>query len=323
MATQTWIRSENFIDKSTEDNCLLARDIFNEITVSLLAGIADADILEYYEFFLPYNTDYRSSFLKWSVLISGSPGNTLGVKQLVEQLRGTEIQKWDVAVQHFYSRDTSTYLKLFPKFRKPYQNGAVEIRKKTVETLISAIGDDANLVSLKSDVQTFFDLLTAAIDKQEGQFKAIVTATTELEEARFAAAEASMYVYGKLVSKYYKTLKVIENYFPVDMLQRIMQELFVATLKNNKARFMFKRKMNIEIDTIQVKTVGKNSVIGFFNNGLTSVLGPDDWFVSFPPNSLANYNPADMGYTDEKRYFHIAKKGVGTQVVSLKLNIAA
>ena len=320
MAMQTWIRSENFVDTSTIDNHLLAFDIFDEFATNLFGGIIDSDILEYYNFFLPYKTKYIDSFNVWNSLNSSSPSNTLGVKLLVVQLRGIEIQKWDIAIQGFYPRETSMYVKLFPHFRKDFQNGAVELRVKEVRNLILAIGDDVDLALIKTDVQTFLDLLTAAMTKQESQFTKITTSSVNLEEARIDAADAMMYVYGKLVSKFYKNLKGIETYFPINLLQRIIQELFVATLKNNKIRFLFKRKIDIETITIQVKNVGKNGVIGYFTNGLTNILAAGDLFVTFAPNSQATYNPADMGYTDEKRFFHIVKKGVGTQVVSLKFN---
>ena len=234
------------------------------------------------------------------------------------RLRGTEIRKWDVDIQAFYPRETPTYRLLLPDFRKPFQNGSIEDRVKAVRNLVSAIGTDASLAAVKTDVQTFLGLLTTAMDKQGGLFTSIETATTDLETARLAAAEGMMYVYGKFVSKYYKDLKLMESYFPVDLLQRIMQVFFVATLKNNKVRFLFKRKMDIETDLLQIRSVGKNAVVGFFNNGLTTLLADGDLFVLIPPNSQDNYNPALMGYTDDKRHFHLVKKGVGTNFVTVK-----
>ncbi len=319
MSDQTWIRSENFIDSSTIESITLAEEIYTSFTAKLLGGIADADLLECYNFFLPYNTDYVNALNLWSGLDSSSPGNTLGVKQLVVKLRGTEIRRWDVDIQSFYPRKSVEYVHLLPHCRKDFQNGAIGERKKAIVNLIEAIADDVNLASLKVEVQTFLDLLTAAIEKQEGQFADINTASNKLEIARMDAADAMMYVYGKLVSKFYKNLKLIETYFPVNLLQRIVQVLFVATLKNNKVRFLFKRKIDSVKDFIQVRLVGKNTVIGFFTNGLTDILPAGDPFLVFTANEQQFCDPLLMGYTDEKRYFYIVKRGVGTSVATVKL----
>ena len=320
MSDQTWIRSENFIDSSTIESITLAKEIYNSFTAQLLSGIADADILEYYNFFLTYNTDYDAKYLLWNSLGSSSPGNTLGVKQLVVKLRGTEIRRWDVIIQGFYPRKTVMYKHLLPHCRMDFQNGAIDLRVEAIVNLIDAIGDDTNLASLKIDIQAYLDLLTAAMDKQSSHFTSINKASVNLEIARMDAAEAMIYVYGKFVSKYYKNLKLMEPYFPVNLLQRLVQYLFVTTLKNNKVRFLFKRKFDIEKDTLQVKLVGKNTVIGYFTNGLTDILPAGDPFLVFTANEQQLYDPLLMGYTDEKRYFYIVKRGVGTSVATVKLN---
>jgi len=319
MTTQGWIRSDNFIDNCTNENYVLAKEIFNYFDSRLLGGIEDADILEFYNFFKPINDDYNNAYNLWSSLNSSSPSNTAGVKQQVESLRGTEIQKWDVSIQSIYPRNTSMYKTLLPHFRKPFQNGAIESRISALKNLIVAIGGDVKLTVVKEAVENFLASLTIAIENQENQFIQIDFAANDLEAKRLAAAEGMMYVYGKLISKFYTNLRFIDHYFPIELLQRVMQDLFMATLKNEKVRFLFKRTLDLEKNTLQVKHLGENTVIGYFTNGLTDKLEEGGLFVSFPPNSLNIYQLADMGYSLQMHHFHILQQGIGTAVVTVQI----
>ena len=109
MATQSWIRSENFIDTATEESYIIAKEIFTQFEVNLRSGIADADLLEYYNYFVPINAKYTTVYGVLSALNSSSPANTFDVNNKVAQLRRTEIRLWDVAIQVFYNRDTVMY----------------------------------------------------------------------------------------------------------------------------------------------------------------------------------------------------------------------
>ena len=320
MATTTWIRSDNFIDNCTDENYTLAFEIFNEIDARLRNSIDDTDILEYYNFFKPFKEAYEDKFLLWKSLNSSSAGNTFAVKQKIERLRGIEIQKWDVAIQGTYTRDTSTYMSLLPHFRQPFQNGAIELRITSLENLIIAMGDDVKLAAIKLEVEDFLSSLKLAKKKQESQFFQIDLATIDLEQKRLAAAEGIMYVYGKLISKFYKNLRSIDAYFPIHLIQRVMQDLFMATLNNLKVRYICKRSLDIENDTFKVKVIGENNVIGYFTNGLTNQLEADALFVRFPPNSVNDYHLPDLGYSSKRHHFYIVQEGTGTSIVTIIVN---
>ena len=319
MATQSWIRSENFIDTATEESYITAKEIFTQFEANLKSGIEDSDLLEYYTYFEPINDKYNVAYLALSALNSSSPANTFDVNKKVAQLRGTEIRHWDVAIQKIYERGTVNYTSLLPKFRKPFQQGAIEERKNAIVVLLAAIGDDANLASLKIDIQTFLNLWKGSLEKQDNQFTKIGLAIEDLEKERLNVADAMMYIYGKLVSKYYKNLVMVELYFPVDLLQRLTQEAFVATLKNNKVRGLFKRKLDIVKNLLVIKVIGKSAVIGYFTNGLTDKLADGALFMTFLPDTLGNYDITKMGYTDEKRYFYILRKASGKTVVDVRI----
>ncbi len=319
MATQSWIRSENFIDTATEESYIIAKEIFDQFEVNLRSGIADPDLLEYYTYYKPINDKYGKAYQTLSALNSSGPANTLDIKNKVAQLRGTEIKRWDVLIQSIYERGSVMYTTLLPKFRKPFQQGGIEERTKAIENLIIAMGDDVSLASIKTDVVAFNDLWVEAIKTQDTHFAKIDLAIIALETERINAADAMMYVYGKLVSKFYKNLVMVELYFPVELLQRLTQEAFVATLKNNKIRSLFKRKLDIVKNTLAVKVIGKSAVIGYFTNGLTDKLAEGDLFTTFLPDTLSNYDINKMGYTNEKRYFYIMRKGTGKTIVDVKI----
>ena len=319
MASQNWIRSDNFIDNSTNDNYKLANEIFNEFDSRLMNSKEDIDILEYYNFFNPFNEAYERSYSLVSNLTSSSPGNTLAVKQLIERLRGIEIQKWDIAIQTIYTRESSNYKSILPHFRHPFQNGSIIKRVDSLKNLIIALEGDAKLSDIRLEVEEFYSLLNIAIQKQELQFLEIDTAVNDLEKKRLEASEAVMYVYGKLISKYYKNLRLIDAYFPIDLLQKVMQDLFMATLKNEKEKYLFKRTLDTDTDVLQIKITGENNVIGYFTNGLTEQLEKDGLFVSFPPNTINKYPLSEMGYSSERHHFYIVQKGRGTSIVTIKI----
>lgn len=319
MATQSWIRSENFIDTATEESHVVAKEIFDQFEVNLRSGIADPDLLEYYTYYKPFNDKYGKAYQTLDFLNSSGPANTLDIKIKVAQLRGTEIKRWDVLIQSLYERGTVMYTKLLPNYRKPFQQGGIEERTKAIKNLIAAMGNDVSLASIKTEVETFYNLWCEAIKTQDTHFAKIDLAIIDLEKERINAADAMMYVYGKLVSKYYKNLVMVELYFPVDLLQRLTQEAFVATLKNNKVRGLFKRKLDVIKNTLVIKVLGKSAVIGYFTNGLTDKLAEGNLFMTFLPDTMGNYDIAQMGYTDAKRYFYVMRKGTGKTVVDVKI----
>ena len=319
MSNQNWLRSDNFIDNSTNDNYKLANEIFNEFDSRLMNSKEDIDILEYYNFFNPFMEAYDKSYVLVSSLNSSSPGNTLLVKQLIERLRSSEIQKWDIAIQTIYIRESSNYKSILPHFRHPFQAGSINNRLESLHNLMIALEGDVKLAGLRLDVVEFYSILNMAVQKQELQFLEIDTAVIDLEKKRLEASEGMMYVYGKLISKYYKNLRLIDAYFPLDLLQRVMQDLFMATLKNEKEKYLFKRTLDPDADVLQVKIIGENSVIGYFTNGITDQLEENGLFVTFPPNTVNKYSLSEMGYSSERHHFYIVQKGSGTSIVTIKI----
>ena len=172
---------------------------------------------------------YDKSFAAWNTIKSSNPGKTIGVQQLVEELT-TKIGNWDIDIQAIYNRNTSAYKSLFPKHRTPFQSG-IASRIIALEALITSIGTDVALASVKTEVSTFLADLKSSRSKQNGQITTIDTRLTTLDEATLAAAEGMFYVYDGLIMRFYKTPKSIEDYIPVALLQESFQSTFVATLK--------------------------------------------------------------------------------------------
>ncbi len=170
MASENWIRSDNFIDNSTDDNYKLAFEIFNEFDSRLMNSKEDADILEYYNFFNPFKEAYDESYVLLNHLNSTSPSNTLNIKQLIERLRGIEIQKWDVAIQTIYTRESANYKSILPHFRHPFQNGAINKRVDSLKNLIIAMEGDIKLSEIRLEVEEFYSSLILAIESKNYNF---------------------------------------------------------------------------------------------------------------------------------------------------------
>ena len=316
-----WTRSDNFIKNVAERSFIGAKGIFDSFDCKL-NNSTDPEVMGYYNTFHPLCLIYDEGYGKWSSLRSGSPSKTLGVVQLLDQLSSTKIKAWDIAIQSVYDNTSMQYKGLLPHHRIPFQSGKTNSRAIAINDLITAIGDNTSLVTLKTNVTDFYELLTAAMLLQKSLIINIDLAIQELEAASNAASEEAFRIYGGFVMKFYKTPKHIDMYFPVGLLQSVSQSSFTATLSNKKPRKIFKRKLDITKHTLKYTSIGTDVVNGYFNNGFTDVHTPGTPIFAMQPNTMAEINPAEMGYTDTNRHLHIINTGLGSTFIEVDIMLA-
>jgi len=169
----TWSRMVNFFKTAADKSNVGAKAIFDSFDLKLKAGISDPDISGYYTTFHPICLAYDSSYSVWDSLRSSKSGKTLGVVQLIDQLTSTNAREWDVAIQFVYNSKTPKYLSLFPNHRIPFQTGTVDSRARAINNLITEMGTDVTLATVKTKVTAFFGLLTDAMIVQKNQLNSI------------------------------------------------------------------------------------------------------------------------------------------------------
>ena len=312
----------NFIKIAANRSFISAKSIFDAIDQDLKAGNADPDILALYTSFHPYDIAYDNGYGVWSSLRRSNAGNTLGVVQLLEQLSHTEIKAWDIAIQAVYDNTTVEYKKLLPNRRYPFNSGKVNARSIAINDLITTIGTDASLATTKTRIVSFALLLKNATILQNEQLNNIDNAITALEAATNNASDEAFRIFGCLITKFYKTPKSIDAFYPVAMLQSVHQSTFTATLKTETPKKVFKRKLDIVKHTLRFTNIGTEIVHAYFTNGLTDVYTAGTPVFAIQPNTIVDCNPATAGYTDDKRYLHIVNTGLTTASIEIDIMVA-
>jgi len=318
MAYIFWSKTINFFLAIVLRTKVGAKAIFDALDANLHAADADADIMELYLIFHPLCVDMDAKYLVWDSLKSSNLSNTLGVKDLLAELSSTKIRIWDNDIQRIYDITTTRYKALLPHRRTPFQEGKASLKVAAIANLLVAIGSDASLATTKTDVLAFQLQLNTAIATSSSQNTSIGTATTDLQASIIEGAAGMMCVYGGLIKKYYKTLIVVNDFFPVALMKKIMQTDFTATLKKLLPKKLFKRKLEATQYLVGTNLSG-NIVLVYFTNGLTKVLGIGDPYISMPSLSLANYTLAQAGYTDAKRCLYVKNTAAGDASVEVDI----
>jgi hypothetical protein len=311
MSDTSFLRFLNFPETVTEGNYKLAHEIFNKHDSLLHGGIADPDLLLMYNFFHPYQNTYSTAYTVWNNLKGQGTGGTQNLKDMMRDLSGTRIRKWDIAIQQIYDQTTSQYRNLLPHRRTPFQQASYESRITAVGALLLAIGGDVSLFDLESEVSLFLTQIKIARDSQVGGFGAIEAASTTMETARIAAAQAMFKNYGSLVVKYYMTPQGISDYMPTELLQSKQQSSFTGHLTTSVTHRIFKRKLDIQTQQLTLTNNGNNALEFYFTDGLTDVPSANQLVQYMVGHSQKDISPNLAGYNDVARYLHVRMLGTG------------
>ena len=317
-----WSHSINFFKTAVDKSNVGAKTIFDSFDRKLKVGETDPDISGYYTTFHPICLAYDNSYSVLDSLRSSKSGKTLGVVQLIDQLSSTNAREWDVAVQGVYNSKTPKYQGLFPNHRIPFQTGKVDARARAVKNLMTEMGTDAGLATIKTKVSTFLDLLTAAMVLQKNQLINIDLAITAIDVARDAASVAAFGIYGGFVTKFSANPKLMEDYFPIDLLQSISQSSYTGKLIFQVPKRLLHRKLDSTKQSLKYSYVGTNVAHAYFTNSLNKTPAPGTVVFIIQPNTMGECTPEEMGYTDDKRYLHIVNTGVEPANIVIDIMVA-
>ena len=316
-------RTDNFIKTAVNRNYISGKSILDAIDDNLLAGNTDPDIMDLYTSFHPFRTANDTAYGVWSALMNSSTSKTLGVVQLIDLLTSTNIRTWDVAIQAVYDVKTTQYKNLLPHHRYPFNSGTIASRTIAINNLLTAMGTDVKLAATKTIVANFALLLKNATELQTSQIKGIDAAILVMETTSNDASDEAFKVFGSLLVKFYKTPKAADIYFPIAMLQTVSQSSFTATLKNKKPKRLFKRKLDVTTQTLRCMNWGTEILKGYFTNGFSDEHTPGTPIFDILPNAMSTCNPAEMGYTDEKRHLHIVNTGLTPAIVEIDIIVVS
>ncbi len=186
---RSWIFLQNPFINATRTSYRQMKQIGDLTLAALVARVpqntantnvpaADDIFSQLLEALSPLVEAYDDAYTTWLNQQGATKGQTQSLNDLLDELRSQKIEDWDLAIQNVYRQKTPQYIALLPRHRTPFQTGGQQQRITAVAALSMAIGTDAALQTLKTDVDAFYDELTTASYTQKGS-KALKAAAVQ------------------------------------------------------------------------------------------------------------------------------------------------
>lgn len=238
-----WIYLINTFLVTTEDSYRKMKQI-GDFTYAAVSAAADAatnpddkalftSILTMLQ---PPVDEYDQTYVTWLSQQGMQKGKTRSLTDLLNDLRGTQVQEWDLAIQNVYRQNTPPYIALMPRHRTPFQQGTQQERISAVGALSLAIGKDPKLQSLKASVDEFYDELVTANNSQKGSKSTKSGSSAELEADRITLGITLYGVLGLLMNHYQSTPAAIAPFFLIELLRNKEQTEWEHELKPGETR---------------------------------------------------------------------------------------
>lgn len=179
--------------------------------------------------YTPLAAELATEFAKWKNLGGIKEASTLNLEQLLATLT-TKLNSWEPAIQVKHAKTTPAYKAILPNGRTGLTRGSKEERVLAIKNLSNALAGDADLASIKTQVDAFYAQIEAARATQLGN----KSATTKGSDAVATAVKKAMTMQyknlGILMDKYAENPQRIESFFDLVTLQESSQTTFTGTL---------------------------------------------------------------------------------------------
>lgn len=255
MATRPWFYLINPFIVATRDSYSGMKEIGDNMLAAIAAkvpplNVANAAVQPEAEFFAellaeaePAVQNFNEKFIVWENQQGTVKGQTKSLSLLLEDLSSTNAAAWDRAIQNVYLPGTGRYIQLLPRHRQPFQQGSQQDKISAVGTLLLAIGDDAALQTLKTQVNSFYTALVNANNTQKGSKSTKSGSSAAVEAARIALCIVLYGILGRLIHYYKETPDVIATIVPVDALRNLQQMLFNQEIDGGETKLVFTRTL--------------------------------------------------------------------------------
>lgn len=219
--TTGWIKTENFVYTTTKENkkkmYLLAKDHVHKLTEKASSDPVIQDILN---FILPAYEDFLLQYRKNTVEKRDYHQKTAAFEDLIAQLSGVEIRRWDVEIQMTYDIATNDYRLFLPYGREPFQKGTYDMRIEAVMTLGDLLSADPQLQGLGARVLAFGQQLDDLRGQQQGVEGNNDDNVDDLEAKREELAIILYGAFARLLAHYYRTPKRVDNFYELKYFRR-------------------------------------------------------------------------------------------------------
>lgn len=206
---------ENVTRKSFRLMQLLAKDHCDKLN----SNVNDPDIATLYSI---VNTAYQAfmqAFNDVQLNYATYRSKTMITENLLSELSSKKARQWDIMVQSVYLDNTPEYIDIMPNGRGAFQKGTYEERINAISIFFQKLAAYPNLALLQNDVDSFFQLISAARTSQQGLEYIDSQLRKNVETKRQELAIAMHKSFAFLLFKYGDTPDKVESYFELQYLK--------------------------------------------------------------------------------------------------------
>ncbi|MEI8203094.1 MAG: hypothetical protein WCH34_08795 [Bacteroidota bacterium] len=207
---------ESSIPNAAEISEVVATNVFNKKGT-------DTRINDLNTYYAPKNAAFQVEVAKQ---IADKLFQQSATKQIVTTVKGTklELKSWKKQIVAVYDEGTEEYDRLLIGGLSSFYQGSRKARLMRINALITAIGDDASLATLKAQIQLFADAFTAKKGNQAEDKQAVKDDTSDINTLRNTCIKGLWYVYCGLIMVFIDNPSKALAFFPMELIYKATRE---------------------------------------------------------------------------------------------------
>jgi len=300
-------------DRNFKKMLSLYADHFNKLVQK---GATDADVLAMKNQYQPFHEGFITIYSNWRGSEGVGESRTLDVETQFGLLN-SEIKVWEGRVRGIFPEDSVEERSIFPDKRMPFQKGTYEQRISALRTLFERLATyttEPVLVTLSATVESFYNVISAARNAQQGNEISVSDYSASLEAQRVLCSKQMYGTLGKLMYKYLDNATLIEEYWDMSLLRdsgnNILGELSGGISGNNMPK-------NIPLTDITVSASTKFRITNLANGAQVLAFYFGDQPNAQPITGVIAVNTSDtltktaeeLGYNPMRVYLTVLNPG--------------
>jgi len=230
-------------------------------------------------------------------------GEVLSFKSMLRNMP-INVDDWQSKIKGVYAINTPRFKALFPNGKNSLNRGKQKNRVNAVLALITTIGTDASLATIKATIQAFYTTLLAAFNHKDSAKLMTHIDSSDLESSRINMCIEIEGNFGLLKTENKATPSLSAKYFNVALFNNSQQTSFDKEVKARSTKNVLQRTFVNPI-TQQVRIINSTdtTVHVFLSARRAGLVGLV--FVIIPPLSDEKYDLKDMGDNTTEKFLNI------------------
>lgn len=232
-------------------------------------------------------------------------------------LLNSEIKVWEGKVRGIFPEDSIQERSIFPDKRKPFQQGTYEQRISALRTLYERLGTyttEPVLVTLSATVQSFYNVISAARNAQQGNEISVSDYSASLEAQRVLCSKQMYGTLGKLMYKYLDNPVLIEEYWDMSLLRdsgsNILGEFSGGAAGNNTVQYIPLPEITIVPTTkFRLTNLANGAQVLAFYLSEQQGAEPSGGVIAVNSGDTITKTATELGFTPARPYLNVLNPG--------------